>query len=175
MSLLDLLYFPDEKLRKPCASVEIFDEQLDNTIFNMFETMYHNEGIGLAAPQVGIYKKLVVIDVVGDKKEENQIVLINPIIIEKSGTTGIEEGCLSVPGLKGFVERAEQITVSALNKKGEEFHIKADGLLAICIQHELDHLNGKLFIDYLSPMKKNLYRVKAAKLAKERKKNKDSK
>lgn len=169
MSLLEILYFPDEQLRKPCETVTVFDENLSNSIADMFETMYENEGIGLAAPQVGIHKKICVIDIEGNKDPKDQLVLINPKITEKSGETGIDEGCLSVPGLRAHVDRALKIKVTAQNLKGEEFTIDAEELLAICIQHELDHLNGKLFIDYLSPLKVNLYRKKAEKLARERK------
>jgi peptide deformylase len=169
MSLLQILYFPDEKLRAPCENVTVFDENLNNIISDMFETMYKNEGIGLAAPQVGIHKRICVIDIEGNKDPKDQIVLINPTIIQKCGETGIDEGCLSVPGLRAHVDRALKVKVSALNLKGEEFTIEAEDLLAICIQHELDHLDGKLFIDYLSPLKVNLYRKKAEKLARERK------
>lgn len=168
MPILDLLFFPDEKLRAPCKEVTEFNQELEIIVQDMFETMYENNGIGLAAPQVNIHKQIIVIDIVGEKKKEDQLVLINPTFTNKVGTAGIEEGCLSVPGLRGHVDRAESVTVKAQDIKGNFFEIKANDLLAICIQHEMDHLIGKLFIDYLSPMKRNMYRAKALKLAKER-------
>ena len=170
MSVLDLLYYPDERLHQKSSPVTEFNEELNNLVENMFETMYMEEGIGLAAPQVNVFKRIIVIDVENEKKPENQLVLINPEIIAKEGEAGIDEGCLSVPGLRSHIDRAEKVTVKAQNLKGETFEVKADGLLAISMQHEIDHLNGVLFIDYLSPMKRNLYRTKAAKLAKARKK-----
>ncbi len=170
MSVLEILYFPDERLHEKSTPVTEFDDKLETLVEDMFETMYMAEGIGLAAPQINVLKKIVVIDVKNEKKPEDQLVLINPEIIAKEGETGIDEGCLSVPELRAHIDRAEKVTVKAQDLKGNFFEVKADGLLAICIQHELDHLNGVLFIDYLSTMKKNLYRAKAAKLAKQRKK-----
>ncbi len=172
MAILELLYYPDEKLHQASSPVTEFNDELKKLVTDMFETMYADEGIGLAAPQINVFKRIVVIDVVNERKPEDQLVLINPEFISKEGTTGIDEGCLSVPGLRGKVERAEKVTVKAQNLNGEFFEINADGLLAICLQHEIDHLNGKLFIDYLSPLKRNMYRSKAKQLAKERERQK---
>lgn len=169
MAIRDLLYFPDELLHQVSTPVTEFDESLAELVSDMFETMYHDEGIGLAAPQINIRKRIVVIDIEGDKLTEHQIVLINPEFISKEGTDSINEGCLSVPGLRAHIDRAAKVSIKAQNLKGEFFTLYASGLLAICIQHEIDHLDGHLFIDYLSPMKRNLYRTKAAKLARERK------
>lgn len=172
MAILELLYYPDEKLHQASSPVTEFNDELKKLVTDMFETMYADEGIGLAAPQINVFKRIVVIDVVNERKPEDQLVLINPEFISKEGTTSIDEGCLSVPGLRGKVERAEKVTVKAQNLNGEFFEINADGLLAICLQHEIDHLNGKLFIDYLSPLKRNMYRSKAKLLAKERERQK---
>lgn len=172
MAILDILYYPDEKLREKNTDITEFNHELEVTVENMFETMYDAQGVGLAAPQVNLHINLVVIDVEQNNDPKNQIVLINPIITSKEGTTNEIEGCLSVPELRSNVVRAEKVTVKAQNIKGEFFELSADGLLAKCIQHELDHLEGKLFIDYLSPLKKNLYRKKAEKLARNRSRNK---
>lgn len=165
MSLLDVLIFPDEQLRTIAQPVTEFNEELQQFIDDMFETMYKEEGIGLAATQVNVHKRVITMDIEGDKT--NQIVLINPEIVESSGETGIEEGCLSVPGFRALVPRKEKVTVKALNRKGEEFMLNADGLLAICIQHEIDHLNGVMFIDYLSPLKRNRIKEKLVKYKKQ--------
>ena len=169
MAIRTIREIGDPVLNKVSKEVKEITPRINELIDDMFETMYENEGIGLAAPQVGIHKKICVIDIEGNKDPKDQLVLINPKITEKSGETGIDEGCLSVPGLRAHVDRALKIKVTAQNLKGEEFTIDAEELLAICIQHELDHLDGKLFIDYLSPLKVNLYRKKAEKLARERK------
>lgn len=165
MSILNVLIYPDEQLRTIAEPVTEFDEQLQSFIDDMFETMYQEQGIGLAATQVNVHKQVITIDVEGDKS--NQIVLINPEIIESSGETGIEEGCLSIPGFRGFVPRKEKVTVKALNRHGEEFTLEADELLAICIQHEIDHLKGVMFVDYLSPLKRNRIKDKLVKLQKQ--------
>ena len=165
MSLLNVLIYPDEQLRTIAEPVTEFDEQLQTFIDDMFETMYQEQGIGLAATQVNVHKQVITIDIEGDKS--NQIVLINPEIIESSGETGIEEGCLSIPGFRGFVPRKEKVTVKALNRHGEEFTLEADELLAICIQHEIDHLKGVMFVDYLSPLKRNRIKDKLVKLQKQ--------
>lgn len=136
---------------------------LEHIIEDMFETMYLEEGIGLAATQVNIHKRLVVVDT--SENRDQPMVFINPELIEKRGETGIEEGCLSVPECRAFVPRAEWIKVRALDRHGEPFEIEADGLLAICLQHEMDHLVGKLFVDYLSPLKRQRIRQKLEKLA----------
>lgn len=169
MAVYELLYYPDEKLHQTSSPVTNFDNNLKQLVTSMFETMYTDEGIGLAAPQINIFKRIVVIDVENDKKPEHQYVLINPVITEKSGENGIKEGCLSIPGLNAYIPRASEVTVKAQDINGKDFTFHASDILAICIQHELDHLDGKLFIDYLSPLKKSLYKTKAEKLARERK------
>lgn len=137
---------------------------LKKIVADMFDTMYEESGIGLAATQANIHLRIVVIDVTEDKSD--QLVLINPEITKKDGSTISEEGCLSVPNSYAKVDRAETVTVKALNLDGQEFSLDADGLLAICIQHELDHLQGKLFVDYLSPLKRDRIRKKLEKEAK---------
>lgn len=165
MALLDVLIYPDERLKTIAKPVETFDDKLQQFIDDMFETMYHEEGIGLAATQVDVHQRIITIDIEGTK--ENQIVLINPEIIESCGETGIEEGCLSLPGLRGFVSRKEKVTVTALNRQGGTFTLEAEGLLAICIQHEIDHLNGVVFADHLSPLKRQRMKEKLVKLQKQ--------
>lgn len=165
MSILDVVIFPDERLRTVAQPVERVNDSIRAIVDDMFDTMYQEEGIGLAAPQVAIQQRIITIDIDGEK--QNQLVLINPEIIESSGETGIEEGCLSIPGFRGLVPRKEKVTVKALNRDGEEFTLKADGLLAICIQHEIDHLNGVLFVDYLSPLKRQRIKEKLLKLQKQ--------
>ena len=165
MAILDVLIYPDDNLAKVCQPVETIDAQLNTFIDNMFDTMYEHEGIGLAAPQVNVLKRVVTIDIEGDKT--NQIVLINPEIIESSGETEIEEGCLSIPGCRALVPRKEKLTVKALNRQGQEFVLEADGLLAICIQHEIDHLNGVLFVDHISRLKRQRIKEKMLKLKKQ--------
>lgn len=158
MTIHTILYLPDPRLRNIAKPVVTFDDKLQTLIDDMFETMYHARGVGLAAPQIGIGLRLSVIDVVGDKK--NQLVIINPEIIAAEGEKKFEEGCLSVPGAYDTVIRAEKVTVKALDRTGNPIEIKADGLLAECLQHEIDHLDGKLFIDLLSPLKKAMARKK---------------
>lgn len=165
MAVLDVLIYPDENLAKVCQPVEQVDDELRQFIDDMFETMYQHEGIGLAAPQVNVLKRVITIDIEGDKT--NQIVLINPEITESSGETGIEEGCLSIPGCRALVPRKEKLTVKALNRAGEPFTLEADGLLAICIQHEIDHLNGVLFVDHISQLKRQRIKEKMLKLKKQ--------
>ncbi|MEO2268825.1 peptide deformylase [Pseudoalteromonas pernae] len=163
MALLEVLRFPDERLRTIAKPVEQVDDSVKEITKNMLETMYDENGIGLAATQVDIHQRIVVIDVSEDRNEP--IILINPEITHKDGSTVSEEGCLSVPHSYAKVDRAETVTVKALNENGEEFSLDADGLLAICIQHELDHLKGTLFIDYLSPLKRQRIRKKLEKEA----------
>lgn len=165
MAILDVLSFPDERLRTVAAPVETFTPELQQIVDDMFETMYAEEGIGLAATQVDIHQRIIVIDV--SENREDPLVLINPEIIEQSGSTGIEEGCLSVPGSRALVPRAEQVKIRALDRNGKPFELEADDLLAICIQHEMDHLVGKLFVDYLSPLKRQRIRQKLEKMARE--------
>lgn len=165
MSVLNVLIYPDERLKTIAEPVTEFNDELQTFIDDMFETMYQEEGIGLAATQVDVHKRVITIDVTGEKTE--QLVLINPELLDGEGETGIEEGCLSLPSLRGFVPRKEKVTVKALNRQGEEFTLHADGLLAICIQHEIDHLNGIVFADYLSPLKRNRMKEKLVKLQKQ--------
>ncbi|BEE15913.1 peptide deformylase [Aeromonas enteropelogenes] len=165
MAILDVLRFPDERLRTIAAPVETFTPELQQIVDDMFETMYAEEGIGLAATQVDIHQRIIVIDV--SENREHPQVLINPEIIAQSGSTGIEEGCLSVPGSRALVPRFEQVKIRALDRHGKPFELEADDLLAICIQHEMDHLMGKLFVDYLSPLKRQRIRQKLEKMARE--------
>ena len=165
MAILDVLRFPDERLRTVAAPVETITPELQQIVDDMFETMYAEEGIGLAATQVDIHQRIIVIDVSEDR--EDQLVLINPEILEQSGSTGIEEGCFSLFGSRVLVPRAEWVKVRALDRHGKPFELEADDLLAICIQHEMDHLVGKLFVDYLSPLKRQRIRQKLEKMARE--------
>lgn len=163
MSVLEVLTFPDERLRTVATEVEKVDEEIKTLVKNMFDTMKDEKGIGLAATQVNVHKRVVVMDV--SEEQNTPYVFINPQIVEKNGSTISEEGCLSVPNNYAKVDRAESVNVTALNEKGERFELKAEGLLAICIQHELDHLEGKLFVDYLSPLKRNRIKKKLEKEA----------
>ncbi|WP_036773762.1 peptide deformylase [Photorhabdus australis] len=166
MPILQILHYPDERLRTIATPVEKVDAKIQNIVDDMFETMYAEEGIGLAATQVNIHQRIVVIDVSDTRNE--RLVLINPELLEKNGETGIEEGCLSIPEQRALVPRAEKVKIRALDYDGQSFELQADGLLAICIQHEMDHLIGKLFVDYLSPLKRQRIRQKIEKLNKQR-------
>lgn len=170
MAIHKILYLPDPRLRELSKPVLSFDDALQTLIDDMFETMYDAHGVGLAAAQIGISLRLSVIDVVGDKK--NQIVIINPEIVVAEGEKKFDEGCLSVPGAYDTVIRAEKVTVKALDRHGKAFEIKADGLLAECLQHEIDHMNGKLFIDMLSPLKKAMARKKLDKFKRQQARSK---
>jgi len=165
MPVLQVLHYPDERLRKVAKPVAKVTAEIKQIVDDMFETMYAEEGIGLAATQVDIHQRIIVIDVSEERNE--RLVLINPEILTKCGETGIEEGCLSIPEQRALVPRAEKVSIRALNREGEQFELDADGLLAICIQHEIDHLEGKLFIDYLSPLKRQRIRQKLEKLARQ--------
>jgi peptide deformylase len=158
MAKLKILEFPDPRLRTRAVAVESVDDDLRTLIDDMFETMYEAPGIGLAATQVDVHKRLLVADVSSDKSEPH--VLINPEILEMDGVAVSEEGCLSVPGYYEEVERAEHIRVRFLDRDGNEVEMEAEGLLAVCIQHEMDHLEGKLFVDYLSEAKRGRIRKK---------------
>lgn len=162
MAILPVLRFPDERLRKVASTVTDITAETQQIIDDMIETMYAEEGIGLAATQVNIHQRIIVIDV--SENHDQPYVIINPEVISKDGETGIEEGCLSVPDSRAFVSRAETIKIKALNRHGESYEIDADGLLAICIQHEMDHLMGKLFVDYLSPLKRQRIEQKMKKM-----------
>ncbi|NLO78844.1 MAG: peptide deformylase [Xanthomonadaceae bacterium] len=163
MAILDILHFPDPRLRIKAKPVEKVDDELRQLIDDMFETMYAAPGIGLAATQVNVHKRVIVIDV---SEEKNQpLVLVNPEILDKRGTEEMQEGCLSVPDYYDTVRRAEWVRVRALDRDGKPFELETDGLLAVCIQHEIDHLDGKLFVDYLSELKRNRVRKKLEKQA----------
>lgn len=163
MAILEVLRFPDERLRTVAQPVEKIDDEIRSLVKDMFETMREENGIGLAATQVNVHKRVVVMDVSEDQGKPR--VFINPQITQMDGKTISEEGCLSVPNNYAKVERAEHIVVQAQDENGEDFTLEADGLLAICIQHELDHLKGKLFVDYLSPLKRQRIRNKLEKEA----------
>ncbi|ABG38556.1 peptide deformylase [Paraglaciecola sp. T6c] len=163
MAILDVLRFPDERLRTVATPVDKIDSSIKTLVSDMLETMKDENGIGLAATQINVHKRVVVIDV--SEEQDKPQVFINPEITHMDGTTISEEGCLSVPNNYAKVERAEKVTVKALDENGDAFTLDADGLLAICIQHELDHLKGKLFVDYLSPLKRQRIRTKLEKEA----------
>ena len=161
MALLPILHFPDPRLRIKAAPVAAVDDALRKLVDDMFETMYAAPGIGLAAPQINVSKRVVVIDI---SLERNQpLCLINPEILAREGEISSEEGCLSVPDEFEVVERASKVEVRALGRDGLPFEMEAEGLLAVCIQHELDHLDGKLFVDYLSALKKQRLRKRLEK------------
>jgi len=161
MTMLTILEFPDPRLRTKAQPVTVFDQALKDLIGAMLETMYAAPGIGLAATQVNVHKQLLVLDV---SEEKNQpLALINPRIVANDGSQIYQEGCLSVPGIFADVERADRITVEAQDRDGQPLTLHADGLLAVCIQHEMDHLVGKLFVDYLSPLKREMVRKKLEK------------
>ena len=161
MALLDILHFPDPRLRNVAAPVEEITNEIKQLVDDMFETMYAAPGIGLAATQVNVHQRIIVVDV--SETHNEPICLINPELVELTGTEQMEEGCLSVPGVFELVERADSIKVSAWDQDGKPFTLEADGLLAVCIQHEIDHLDGKLFVDYLSQLKRSRIRKKLQK------------
>ncbi|MDE0789619.1 MAG: peptide deformylase [Woeseiaceae bacterium] len=161
MAKLKILEFPDSRLRTKATLIDVVDDQLRAFIDDMFETMYEAPGIGLAATQVNVHKRVLVTDVSAEKDEP--LVLINPLILEKDGVIVTDEGCLSVPGYYEEVERAEHIKVRFLDRQGDDVELEAHGLLAVCIQHEMDHLDGKLFVDYLSEAKRSRIRKKLEK------------
>lgn len=165
MALLNILHYPDARLHTVATPVETFDTALQTQIDNMFETMYEAKGIGLAATQVDYHQRLVVMDISEEHNERR--VFINPVITEKEGETVYEEGCLSVPGIYDKVTRAERVKVRAQDATGAVFELEADGLLAICIQHEIDHLDGKVFVEYLSELKQGRIRTKLKKREKQ--------
>ncbi len=156
VSLLDILYYPDSQLRRNAAPVDNVDGKMVSLIDQMLETMYAAPGIGLAATQVNIHQRVVVIDV--SEENDTPMTFINPEILLSEGVGEMQEGCLSIPGVYETVKRSEQIKVAAIDREGNPFELEADGLLSVCIQHEIDHLNGKLFVDYLSPLKRNRIR-----------------
>ncbi len=161
MARLEVLHFPDPRLRKKAVPVKNIDQGIKTLANDMLETMYDEGGIGLAATQVNVQKRVVVIDL---SEQHNQpMYLINPEILTKDGVEQMQEGCLSVPGYYDLVERAERVKFRYLDLDGQQQEIETDGLLAVCIQHEIDHLDGKLFIDYLSPLKRQRLRKKLEK------------
>ena len=162
MAILEILHFPDNRLRQKGVDVENFDQSLHTIVKDMLETMYLEKGIGLAAIQVNIIKNIIVIDV--SEKRNEPLVLINPVITKKEKKIQFEEGCLSVPGFYEKVDRYDLIEYEAKNTDGQKYSGKAEGLLAVCIQHELDHLNGKLFVDYLSLAKRENIEKKIQKM-----------
>ena len=151
MAILEILHYPDKRLRTVAEPVDAVDDSIRSLVDDMLETMYAAPGIGLAATQVNVHKRVIVMDLSEEKNEP--LCFINPEILSSEGVEQTEEGCLSVPDIFETVERAERVTVRALDKDGNEFTQEADGLLAVCIQHEMDHLLGNLFVDYLSPLK----------------------
>ena len=163
MALLPILRYPDPKLHTKALPVTVTDDTIRRLVADMAETMYEAPGIGLAATQVDVHKRVVVIDVSEDRSA--LMAFINPEIVERDGEQVCEEGCLSVPGIYEKVTRAERVKVKALNEHGEPFELEAHGLLAVCIQHEIDHLDGKVFVEYLSPLKLGRIKAKLAKKA----------
>lgn len=165
MAILKILQYPDERLHKVAKKVERVNEVTRKLVRNMAETMYAAPGVGLAATQVDVHEQIIVIDV---SEARNQLkVFINPEILASSGEEECEEGCLSVPGIYEMVRRAEKVTVRALNEKGDSFTLEAEGFLAVCIQHEIDHLHGKVFVEYLSQLKQTRIRAKLKKRLRE--------
>lgn len=170
MALLTILEFPDARLRTKAAPVDmagIAAPEFQKLLDDMLETMYDAPGIGLAASQVDVHQRFMVIDI--SEEKNSPMVFINPEILAKEGEEVCQEGCLSVPNIFADVTRAANIRVRATDRKGASFEMDADGLLAVCIQHEMDHLDGKLFVDYLSPLKREMVKKKLAKAAREKK------
>jgi peptide deformylase len=165
MARLTILQYPDPRLRVTAQPVAMVDESIRQLAADMLETMYHAPGIGLAATQVNVHKRMVVIDISESRKEPH--VLINPQILERAGAAEMEEGCLSVPGVFDWVERAERVVARCLDLDGNERQIEASGLLAVCIQHEIDHLEGRLFVDRLSMLKRSRIKKRFDKLSKQ--------
>ena len=165
MAILKILQYPDPRLYKIAKKVEAVNETTRKLVRDMAETMYAAPGVGLAATQVDVHEQVIVADI---SEERNKLmVFINPKIVASSGEEECEEGCLSVPGIFEMVRRAEKVTVSALDEKGEPFTLAADGFLAVCIQHEIDHLHGKVFVEYLSQLKQTRIRSKLKKRLRE--------
>jgi peptide deformylase len=161
MALLHILQYPDPRLHTVAAPVVRFDDELQRLVGDMAETMYAAPGVGLAATQVDVHKQVIVVDV---SEDHNALqVLVNPVILEGSGESGLEEGCLSVPGVYDHVPRYERVRVEARDAKGRVFQLEADGLLSVCIQHEMDHLKGRVFVEYLSKLKQSRIAAKMRK------------
>lgn len=164
MALLEILKYPDPRLRTVAKPVTEFNERLRQLVDDMFYTMYTAPGIGLAATQVDVHERLLVMDISEDKSQP--LCLINPVLLEQSGSIEGDEGCLSVPEVYESVKRAEWVRVKALDRDGQELELEAEGMLAVCIQHEMDHLEGKLFVDYLSQLKRSRLKKKVSKARK---------
>ncbi len=162
MSLLKILEFPDKRLRTVAEPVAEVNDDVKQLVDDMLETMYEEKGVGLAATQVNVHKRVIVIDI--SEEKDAPICLINPELTETEGSEESEEGCLSVPGFFEKVTRAKQIKVTALNREGESYEMEADDLLSVCIQHEIDHLDGKLFVDYISTLKRKRIKTKLEKI-----------
>lgn len=165
MAILEILHYPDPRLRTTAKPVSVFGEEVQQLVADMFATMYAAPGIGLAATQVNVAKRVLVADISRDGTDPH--CFINPVIVESGGTEQMEEGCLSVPDVFETVERAEWIRVRAFDKDGRPFEVELDGLLAVCIQHEIDHLDGKLFVDRLSALKRSRIKRKFEKAQKQ--------
>jgi peptide deformylase len=161
MALLNILRYPDVRLHKVATPVTVFDEALKKLVADLAETMYAAPGIGLAATQVDVHKQVIVVDV--SERRDSLVVLVNPEIVEGHGVSDIEEGCLSLPGIYDLVERSERVKVRAFDHNGTAFTLEAQGLLSVCIQHELDHLKGKVFVEHLSQLKQQRIRARLAK------------
>ncbi len=161
MAIRNILVFPHPNLRKKAAEVSVVNDSIRELISDMFETMYAAPGIGLAATQIDVHQKVIVLDV--SEEKNHPLVFINPILLSAEGEEECEEGCLSVPGFYEAVIRPEKVRVRALNEQGGEFEINAGGMLAVCIQHEMDHLQGKVFVDYISVLKRDRIRKKLEK------------
>jgi len=165
LSIRTVLEFPDRRLRTKAKEVTVFDQAIKSLVDDMIETMYEAKGVGLAATQVDVHQRVIVIDVSEDK--DAPLCLINPEIIEKEGVEESEEGCLSVPGFFENITRAEHVKIRAQDKEGKSFEMEAGELLSVCIQHEMDHLEGTLFVDYLSPLKRRRIKAKLDKIHKQ--------
>lgn len=172
--LLEILKYPDPRLAEKSTPVEVVDDEIRTLIENMFETMYTAEGVGLAAPQVGVTKRIIVVDCgVREEGEESPlapkepVAIVNPVVAEGQGSIVWEEGCLSVPGYVDEVERKAKVKVTGLDTNGDPMEVEAEGLLAVCLQHEIDHLEGVLFVDRLSRLKQSMVKKKLKKRAEE--------
>lgn len=179
MAVMPIVLYPDQRLREPCEPVTAVDDRIRSLLSDMAETMYAAPGIGLAAPQVGLTERIIVVDLGSrdDNAPEGEVLppsrlykIVNPEILKKDGTIDWEEGCLSIPGIYETVKRASSITLGGLDENGDSIEIEAEGLLAVCFQHEVDHLNGVLFIDHLSRLKREMMKKKLAKLQNDQKK-----
>lgn len=162
MALLDILVYPDQRLHQKAVAVQQVDDRIKKLIDDMSETMYQAPGIGLAAPQVNVLERVIVVDI--SESKDSLVAMVNPEIITSAGQKEHEEGCLSVPGIYAQINRYENICVRAQDQQGETFELQAEGMLGICIQHEIDHLDGKVFVDYLSHLKQDRIRIKMLKM-----------